>query len=117
MRDLAPLFAALGRSRFRSRFKLGSYELKYLEEKGWTVIAEHARKFVQERLGAAQPRNDGKQTPMKGHPAFIAQHATATCCRNCLEKWHGIGKGKPLTAQQIDEIVQVMIRWLEQQTM
>ncbi len=30
---------------------------------------------------AAEPRNDGKQTPFRGHPVFTAQHATATCCR------------------------------------
>ena len=40
------------------------------------------------RIAPKEPLNDGKQTPMKGHPVFIAQHATATCCRECTRKWH-----------------------------
>jgi len=47
-------------------------------------IEQHARDFVNECLAPELPKNDGKQTPMKNHPVFIAQHATATCCRKCL---------------------------------
>jgi len=54
-----------------------------------------------------------KQTPMRGHPVFIAQHATATCCRGCLAKWHRIAQGQPLTPEQIDYIITVLARWLE----
>ena len=47
--------------------------------------------------------NDGKQTPMRGHPVFIAQHATATCCRECIRKWHKMQPGKGLSqVQQAD---------------
>ncbi len=31
---------------------------------------------------------------MKGHPVFVAQHATATCCRECIRKWHKNTTGK-----------------------
>jgi len=86
IRDLDDLFAALGRSKFRSRFRLGVKEETYLVEKGLPVILDHGRKFLQERLAPAIPRRDGRQTPMRGHPVFIAQHATAACCRGCLEK-------------------------------
>lgn len=112
MRDMDELFAALGRSEFRSRFRLGVKEAKYLQEKGLTTIREHARDFVTSRLAEANPANDGRQTPMKNHPVFIAQHATAICCRNCLQKWHRIPKGKPLTSEQIDYLVEVIMRWL-----
>ena len=61
----------------------------------------------------AQPENDGKQTPMKNHPVFIAQHATATCCRKCLEKWHHIPQGKLLTDEQVDFIIQLISQWLK----
>jgi len=44
-----------------------------------------------------------------------AQHATATCCRSCLQKWHGIAKGKELTEEQIDYIAGVIRHWLLQQ--
>jgi hypothetical protein len=76
-------------------------------------VLDHARGFVIERLAPAKPRNDGKQTPMRGHPAFAAQHATATCCRGCLEKWHYIPRGEPLTDEQIEYVLEVLGRWLQ----
>ena len=56
--------------------------------------------------------NDGAQTPMKGHPVFIAQHATATCCRSCLYKWHKIAKNKELSSEEIDYIVDIIMTWI-----
>lgn len=106
------LFSRLAKSKFRGRFRLGDKERQYLQSKGLLIIEEHARDLVRERLGGALPENDGRQTPMRNHPVFIAQHATATCCRKCLEKWHGIQKGKKLTEQQTDYIVSVIIYWL-----
>ena len=97
MRDLDELFLALGQSKFRSQFRLSGKEATYLEQKGLSTILDHAREFVTKRLAQANPTNDGRQTPMRNHPIFIAQHATGTCCRNCLEKWHHIPKGRPLT--------------------
>jgi hypothetical protein len=116
MRDLDDLFSALGRSKFRCRMRLGAKERAYLEEKTLPVVLEHGRRFVTERLAPAEPPNDGRQTPMRGHPVFIAQHATATCCRRCLAKWHYVGRGKPLTAEQIDYVLGVIERWLREQT-
>ncbi len=112
MRDLGQLFSALTRSTFRSRFRLGPKERAYLAEKTLPVILEHGRKFIEERLAPAEPKNDGRQTPMRGHPIFIAQHATATCCRGCLQKWHRIPRGQPLTGEQIDYVLDVLARWL-----
>ena len=76
--DLSELFERLGRSEFRSRFRLRGRELEYLRRKGLEVVLEHAADFVEKRLAPADPANDGKQTPMGNHPAFVAQHATAT---------------------------------------
>ncbi len=112
MRDFDELFAALARSKFRSRFRLGAKDTSYLNEKTLAVVLEHGRRFVVERLADAQPKNDGRQTPMRGHPVFVAQHATATCCRGCLAKWHRIPQGRPLTPEEIDHILAVLARWL-----
>jgi len=112
MRDVDELFAGLGRSKFRSRFQLAGKEAEYLRDKGLELILDHARDFVTKRLADANPVNDGKQTPMRNHPVFVAQHATGTCCRSCLAKWHDIPKGRPLTQEQIDYIVEVLRRWL-----
>lgn len=109
------LFNRLARSSFRRRFHLGVRERQYCNDKGPEIIDSHAADFVAHRLAPAYPFNDGKQTPMRGHPVFIAQHATATCCRGCLEKWHNIPAGHPLTALQQQYIVTVIHRWLVQE--
>jgi hypothetical protein len=115
MRDLDDLFAGLARSRFRRRFALGSREADYLDRRGLETVLEHAEKFVAERLAPAQPKNDGRQTPWRNHPVFIAQHATGTCCRSCLERWHGLPKGEALDVQQQQYVVTVIARWLRTQ--
>jgi hypothetical protein len=115
MRELDDLFSALARSQFRSRFRLGQKERVYLAEKTLPVILEHGWQFVRDRLAPAEPKNDGRQTPMRGHPVFIAQHATATCCRGCLEKWHRIPRGRELTDEEMDHVLAVLERWLSNQ--
>lgn len=103
----------LARSHFRARFHLGTRERDYAVAKGSDTIAAHARDFVAARLAPALPANDGRQTPMRGHPVFIAQHATATCCRGCLEKWHDIRPGRALTAAEQERIVALILRWID----
>jgi hypothetical protein len=115
VRDLDTLFAALERSRFRQRFRLGPAERGYLATRGLSTVLAHAADFIARRLAPAQPRNDGRQTPMRGHPVFIAQHATATCCRGCLAKWHGIPAGRPLDAAEQAHAVAAIARWLRHQ--
>ena len=112
MNTLDPLCARLARSTFRSRFRLGTKERQYCWDKGADIIDQHAADFIARRLAPAQPVNDGKQTPMRGHPVFIAQHATATCCRGCLEKWHQIPQGQALDADQQAYVVTIIHHWL-----
>lgn len=114
-RNLDELFAALSASPFRRRFSLRGKELEYLRRKGLPVVMEHAADFIEKRLAAAAPANDGKQTPMRHHPVFIAQHATATCCRGCLQKWHAIPKGRELDAAEKQHILAVIKEWLTRQ--
>ena len=116
MRKLDDVFAALSASPFRQRMRLGSREAKYLESKGLPVIVDHAHDLIGKRLAPAAPLNDGKQTPFKGHPVFIAQHATATCCRGCLEKWHQIPSGRELSAEEKNHVVAALERWLRMQS-
>jgi predicted Fe-S protein YdhL (DUF1289 family) len=115
MRDLEELFAALGGSSFRAGFKLRGKELAYLRSKGLRTVLEHAADLIEKRLAPAEPANEGKQTPMHNHPAFIAQHATATCCRGCLQKWHEIPKGRALDAEQKRYVLSVLEKWLTEQ--
>src|SRR3569623_1271981 len=113
MRSLDDAFPRLAGSTFRSRFRLGPKERAYLDNRGITVVLEHANDFVAKRLAPANPVNDGKQTPMRGHPACIAQHATATCCRGCLAKGHGIPAGRALSESEQRLVVAAIGRWLK----
>jgi Domain of unknown function (DUF4186) len=113
MRNIDEVFDKLKRSSFRQRFRLQRFEQEYLDRKGLDVVLAHAADFVDKRLAPAEPANDGKQTPMRKHPVFVAQHATAKCCRGCLEKWHAIPMGRELSADEKQYVIDVIRRWLE----
>jgi exodeoxyribonuclease V alpha subunit len=109
------IFARLSKSSFRRGFHLNAADRTYLERKGMGLVLQHAADFVRKRLAPAHPSNDGKQTPWRGHPVFVAQHATATCCRGCLEKWHAIPKGREMTELEQRYTVQIVHVWLEKE--
>ena len=109
------LFVRLSRSAFRSRFHLSEKDRQYVRTKGMDTIRSHAQDFVSKRLAPAIIPNDGKQTPMRGHPVFIAQHATACCCRGCLYKWHNIPAGRALTEKEQEYVVDILMKWIEGQ--
>jgi len=106
---------SLKQSKFRSKFRLIPKDREYIVAKGLETIKEHAFQFINSRVAPDFPKNDGKQTPMRGHPVFIAQHATATCCRKCIQKWHGIEKGRALNEAEIDYVVALLMGWIERQ--
>ena len=112
MRTLDELFAALAKSAFRRKFHLQGKDLEYLQNKSLTTVLNHANDFISKRLAPACPEKDGKQTPFRGHPVFVAQHATACCCRGCLEKWHRIPKGRSLSVDEQTYILNVLKGWL-----
>ena len=105
----------LSKSKFRNSFYLKKSDKNYIKEKGLDAIKEHAYNFIKTRIAPANIKNDGKQTPYHNHPVFVAQHATATCCRGCLEKWHHIPKGKNLSEEEINEIVDLIMSWIKNQ--
>ena len=113
MQTVDEALAKLQKSKFRSGFHLDEKNIKYIDEKGLDVIRSHAADFVAKRLAPAEIPNDGKQTPMRGHPVFIAQHATATCCRGCIYKWHKMRPGKELSKVQQEYLVDVIMTWIE----
>lgn len=115
MRSLDELFAGLAQSAFRRSFQLRGKELATLQEKGLPEMMRHARDIIGRRLAPGMILNDGKQTPFRGHPVFVAQHATACCCRGCLQKWHRIPPGRPLTEDEGEYVLRVLQRWLAEQ--
>lgn len=115
MNELDDVFARLAKSAFRRKFKLQGRELAYLEMWGVSHVMKQAADLIRTRLAPAEPKNDGRQTPWRNHPVFVAQHATATCCRGCLEKTHGIAKGHELDAEERKHVLDTIERWLRAQ--
>ena len=105
----------LEKSKFRSGFRLSAADREYYRTKGEAVIRSHAEDFIRQRLAPAFPENDGRQTPMSGHPAFKAMHATACCCRGCFEKWYRVPQGRPLTAAEQKAAVDLIMAWCRRQ--
>jgi hypothetical protein len=113
--QIPQILASLNKSTFRSKFHLTEKDQQYIQDKGIDTIRQHAVDFIKVRIAPEFPKNDEKQTPMKGHPIFIAQHATATCCRGCIQKWHGIKKARALSDQEIQFLVELIMGWIEGQ--
>jgi hypothetical protein len=113
--DLDALLDRIGRQPFRAKFHLRGRDRATAELRGEPTIRRHAAELIGTRLAPAEPVKDGRQTPYRGHPVFVAQHATATCCRTCLERWHGIPKGAELTPEQQAHVVDVLLRWIDRE--
>ncbi len=115
MQTVDEALAKLQKSKFRSGFHLDEKNVRYIDEKGLDVIRSHAADFVAKRLAPAEIPNDGKQTPMRGHPVFVAQHACACCCRGCLNKWYRVPQGRALTESEQRRIVSLLMAWIEKE--
>ena len=115
MQTIEEALNKLEKSKFRSSFHLTKKEKAYLEEKGMDVMRSHARDFVRQKLAPAEPLNDGKQTPMHGHPVFKAMHATGCCCRGCLDKWYKVPLHQELNEVQQEKIVNLLLAWIDKQ--
>ena len=109
------IFQRLQKSPFRAKFKLSVADKKYIADKGIDTIRSHCQDFVKKRLSPAVIPNDGKQTPMRGHPVFVAQHATACCCRGCISKWHQIPSGRELSEAEQEYLVDLLMSWISHQ--
>ena len=113
--DLDTVLDRIARHRFRARFHLRGRDRATAELRGPATMRAHAAELIADRLAPAEPRNDGRQTPYRGHPVFVAQHATATCCRSCLLRSHDIPKGRILTREERAYVVDVIARWIERE--
>ena len=111
--ELDALLDRIARQPFRARFHVRGRDRAIVDLRGLPTVRVHAADLIAKRLAPAEPVNDGKQTPYRGHPVFVAQHATATCCRGCLQRWHDIRPGRPLSAAEQAYVVDVICRWIE----
>lgn len=109
------ILTRLAQSKFRSSFHLKAVDREYIQKKGLEVIESHAKDFIAKRIAVKNPHNDGRQTPMRGHPVFIAQHATACCCRGCINKWHKFPLERELTAKEQEYLVGLIMCWIKRE--
>ncbi|HCR43421.1 MAG TPA: DUF4186 domain-containing protein [Ruminococcaceae bacterium] len=115
MQTIDEALEKLGKSKFRSGFRLNEKDREYVRQKGMDTVRSHAADFVRRRLAPGYIPNDGRQTPMRGHPVFKAQHACACCCRGCLNKWYRVPEGVELSETQQQKIVNLLMAWIERQ--
>ena len=115
MQTIDTAIEKLKKSDFRRKFKLSQKDIAYINEKGIDTVRKHAEDFIKTRLAPAYIPNDGKQTPMRGHPVFVAQHACACCCRGCLFKWYKVKPDTNLSEKQQKKIVNLLMKWIDNQ--
>jgi Domain of unknown function (DUF4186) len=106
---------AIGKQPFRQKFHLYGRDAALVQLRGREAIRAHAHDLIAKKLAPADPYKDGRQTPYRGHPVFVAQHATATCCRHCLQRNHDIPRGHELTAAEREWVVDVICRWIDRE--
>lgn len=111
---ISEILSALQKSDFRKKFRLSNELRTYAQNLGENGLNEHAQEILQKRLVCAAKANDGKQTPMKGHPIFVAQHACALCCRGCVHKWYGIDPSRALTQEELTRAIELLTAWIRQ---
>ncbi|MFH5231092.1 DUF4186 domain-containing protein [Antrihabitans spumae] len=112
MDELDARLQRIGQHHFRAKFRLRGRDRAVVDLRGIATVRKHAEDLIAARLAPAEPRNDGRQTPYRGHPVFVAQHATATCCRTCLARWHDIPAGRALANAERSYVVEAICRWI-----
>ena len=94
--------------------ELSEGAINHARRKGRIEMREHAEKVIRRDVGAAQNFRDGSTTPWEGDDAVhYARHATAICCRKCIEYWHGIESGRDLTEGEIQYLTNLIMRFIE----
>ena len=115
LKKIEEVFSKLNKTGRINDFSLGASEIEYVTSRGIDILRLHATDFIQKRIAPAEPKNDGHQTPAKGHPVFLAQHACGCNDRDSVEKFFGFNKGVLLKDKEVNLIVDVIVSWLEDQ--
>ena len=114
--DQQYLLDALERELIRHHFWHLPFDQKALDHasrKGRRQLYNGVKQRLRTSVGKAVPFRDGTQTPMSGNVLYYAQHATATCCRTCINYWHGLPRGRPLTESELDYLESLITRFLD----
>jgi hypothetical protein len=85
----------------------------HARRKGRARLRKAVEKRITKSIGPAEPSFDGRQTPVAGNSIYYAQHATASCCRKCLEEWHGVPLGRLLTDDELGYLSDLAMRFID----
>jgi uncharacterized protein DUF4186 len=117
LKDLEYTFKSLKYEMIRHHFwhlEIDLRAINYARRKGVTALRVAAEKRIRNSVGPAQPWHDGTQTPKSGNPLYYAQHATATCCRKCVEYWYGVETGRDLSEEEIQYFTALVNMFVEE---
>jgi hypothetical protein len=113
--DVAYTLEMLKKELIRHHFwhvEIDQKAINHALRKGRKELRVAAEKRIRASVGKAFPSYDGRQTPKSGNSLFYAQHATATCCRKCIEEWYGIEIGVALTEEHIQYFSDLLMLYL-----
>lgn len=115
--DADHTFAMLRTEFIRHHFwhlEIDQKAVNHARRKGRVRMREAIRHRIEKYVGPAEPKRDGRQTPWTGNAIFYGQHATATCCRKCINQWHGIPFEHELSGAEIDYLSGLVWRFVEE---
>lgn len=115
--DAAYTFSALRYELWRHYYwhiPIDKTAINHARRKGIAGMHEAIEKRIRHSVAASNPYRDGMQTPRSANAIYYAQHATATCCRKCIEYWHGIPLGQELNDDQIRYFSELIMFYLKE---
>jgi hypothetical protein len=115
--DTRNTFRSLEKELIRHHFwhkPIGEAVMAHARRKGGVLLREAAAHRLRQSVGSANPPRDGRQTPMDGNIIYFAQHATACCCRTCMEYWHAIPKGRELSDEEIAYFTELVMLYVNE---
>jgi hypothetical protein len=116
--DVTNTFTSLRLELIRHHFwhvLLDDKAVAHARRKGFLKLRLAARSRIKTSVGPANLPFDGRQTPMAGSGNVIhyAQHATASCCRKCIEYWHNIPQKRALTDEEVEYLTELVMLYIE----
>jgi len=115
--DAGYTFKAMKQELIRHHFwhiDIDQKAVNHARRKGVVGMHEAAKARIIASVALAEPVRDGRQTPWAGNALYYAQHATASCCRRCIEEWHGIPRGRALAENEIQYLVDLTGFYIEE---
>jgi hypothetical protein len=116
--DIDHTVAALKHERIRHEFwcttSLTPRKVANARKLGRSGVLDSARQRIGKKLQNPGKFADWGQIPFEqgGSIIHFAQHATATCCRRCIEAWYGIDRRQALTEEQIAYFAELILRYV-----